>query len=85
MPVLLRDPQQILSQHELPGQRGMTRVVGSAPSNVERLDAAATLFLSDELETARVILRDLLAAIFGAIGDRLKVEIKVPYDAGGLT
>jgi DNA-binding phage protein len=76
------------------------------------LDEAATLFLSDEPETARVILRDLvnatlgfeqlakmtatpskslhrmlspkgnpsmdnLAAIFGAIGSRLKVGLKV--------
>ena len=76
------------------------------------LDEAATLFLSDEPETARVILRDLvnatlgfeqlamltdtpskslhrmlspkgnpsmdnLAAIFGAIGSRLKVDLKV--------
>jgi putative component of toxin-antitoxin plasmid stabilization module/DNA-binding phage protein len=75
------------------------------------LDEAATLFLSDEPETARVILRDLvnatmgfeqlakltdtpskslhrmlspkgnpsmdnLAAIFGAVGDRLKVDLK---------
>lgn len=76
------------------------------------LDEAATLFLSDEPETARLILRDLvnatlgfetlakltdtpskslhrmlspkgnpsmdnLAAIFGAIGNRLKVDLKV--------
>ena len=76
------------------------------------LDEAATLFLSDEPETARLILRDLvnatlgfeqlakltdtpskslhrmlspkgnpsmdnLAAIFGAIGSRLKVDLKV--------
>ncbi len=76
------------------------------------LDEAATLFLSDEPETARVILRDLvnatlgfeqlakmtatpskslhrmlspkgnpsmdnLAAIFGAIGSRLKVGLRV--------
>lgn len=76
------------------------------------LDEAATLFLSDEPETARVILRDLvnatlgfeqlaklthlpskslhrmlssrgnpsmdnLAAIFGAVGSRLKVGLKV--------
>lgn len=76
------------------------------------LDEAATLFLSDEPETARVILRDLvnatlgfeqlakltdtpskslhrmlsptgnpsmdnLAAIFGAVGSRLKVDLKV--------
>jgi len=34
MPVLLRDPEQILSQHELPGHRGMPGVVGSAPSKV---------------------------------------------------
>jgi DNA-binding phage protein len=76
------------------------------------LDEAATLFLNDEPETARVILRDLvnatvgfeklakltdtpskslhrmlsprgnpsmdnLAAIFGAVGSRLKVDLKV--------
>jgi len=76
------------------------------------LDEAATLFLNDEPETARVILRDLvnatvgferlakltdtpskslhrmlsprgnpsmdnLAAIFGAVGARLKVDLKV--------
>ncbi len=76
------------------------------------LDEAATLFLSDEPETARVILRDLvnatlgfeqlakltdtpskslhrmlspagnpsmdnLAAIFGAVGSRLKVDLRV--------
>jgi DNA-binding phage protein len=76
------------------------------------LDEAATLFLSDEPETARLILRDLvnatlgfeqlakltdkrskslqrmlspkgnpsmdnLAAIFGAVGSRLKVGLKV--------
>jgi DNA-binding phage protein len=76
------------------------------------LDEAATLFLNDEPETARVILRDLvnatvgfeqlakltdtpskslhrmlsakgnpsmdnLAAIFGAVGNRLKVDLKV--------
>ncbi len=76
------------------------------------LDEAATLFLKDEPETARLILRDLvnatlgfetlakltdtpskslhrmlsingnpsmdnLAAIFGAIGGRLKVDLKV--------
>ena len=76
------------------------------------LDEAATLFLNDEAETARVILRDLvnatvgfeqlskltdtpskslhrmlsargnpsmdnLAAIFGAVGNRLKVDLKV--------
>ena len=34
VPVLLRDPEQILSQHELPGHRGMPGVVGSAPSRV---------------------------------------------------
>jgi DNA-binding phage protein len=76
------------------------------------LDEAATLFLNDEPETARLILRDLvnatlgfeqladltdtpskslhrmlspkgnpsmdnLAAIFGAVGGRLKVDLKV--------
>ena len=41
MSVLLRDPEQILSQHELPGHRGMPRVIGPAPSNIERLDALA--------------------------------------------
>ena len=76
------------------------------------LDEAATLFLNDEPETARVILRDLvnatvgfeklakltdtpskslhrmlsprgnpsmdnLAAIFGAVGTRLKVDLRV--------
>jgi len=76
------------------------------------LDEAATLFLADEPETARLILRDLvnatlgfeqlakltdlpakslhrmlspkgnpsmdnLAAIFGAVGSRLKVDLKV--------
>jgi DNA-binding phage protein len=76
------------------------------------LDEAATLFLNDEPETARVILRDLvnatvgfeqlakltdtpskslhrmlsakgnpsmdnLAAIFGAVGNRLSVDLKV--------
>jgi DNA-binding phage protein len=76
------------------------------------LDEAATLFLNDDPETARVILRDLvnatvgfeklakltdtpskslhrmlsprgnpsmdnLAAIFGAVGSRLKVDLKV--------
>jgi hypothetical protein len=39
MSALFRDPEQILSQHELPGHRGMARVIGSAPSNIERLDA----------------------------------------------
>jgi hypothetical protein len=33
--VLLRNPEQILAEHELPGHRGMPRMVGSAPSNVE--------------------------------------------------
>jgi CheY-like chemotaxis protein len=41
MSVLLCDPQQILSQHELPGHRGMPRVGGPAPSNIECLDALA--------------------------------------------
>jgi hypothetical protein len=41
MSVLLRDPEQILSQHQLPGDRGMPRVVGPAPSNIERPDALA--------------------------------------------
>src|SRR5450432_2751399 len=41
MAVLLRDPQQILSQHELPGHRGMPRVVGPALPNIECLDALA--------------------------------------------
>ena len=39
--VLLRDPEQILSQYELPGHRGMPRVIGAAPTNIERLDALA--------------------------------------------
>ena len=37
--VLLRDPEQILSEHELPSHRGMARVVGPAPANAERGDA----------------------------------------------
>jgi hypothetical protein len=41
MSVLLRDPQQILPEHELPGHGGMPCVVGPAPSNVESLDALA--------------------------------------------
>ena len=41
MSVLLRDPQQILSQHELPGHRGMPRVVGTAPANIQGLGALA--------------------------------------------
>ncbi len=41
MSVLLRDPQQILSQHELPRHRGMPRVVGPTPSSIERLDTLA--------------------------------------------
>ena len=41
MAVLLRDPEQIFSQHELPCHRGMPGVVGPTPSNVECLDALA--------------------------------------------
>ncbi len=39
--VLLRDPKQIPTQHELPGHRGMARVVGATPLNIERLDGLA--------------------------------------------
>jgi hypothetical protein len=39
--VLLRDPEHVFSEHELPGHRGMPRVIGSAPANTERLDALA--------------------------------------------
>jgi hypothetical protein len=35
MAVLLRDPQQILPQHELPRHGGMPRVLGPAPPNIE--------------------------------------------------
>jgi DNA-binding phage protein len=80
------------------------------------LDEAATLFLNDEPETARIILRDLvnatvgfeqlakltdtpskslhrmlsakgnpsmdnLAAIFGAVGNRLSVDLKVRVES----
>jgi hypothetical protein len=41
MPVLLRDPEQILSEHELPGHGGMPRVIGPAPANMECFDTLA--------------------------------------------
>jgi hypothetical protein len=47
MSVLLRDPEQILSEHELPRHRGITRVIGPTPANRERRDALAPAPASD--------------------------------------
>ena len=75
MPVLLRDPQQILSQHELPGHGGMPRMVGPAPSNIECLDTLAptpagdfrvvdrpSVFEKEEVLMADFAGRDVLSA-----------------------
>jgi hypothetical protein len=43
----------------------ITRVERDAPFAKALLDEAATLFLSDEPETARIILRDLVNAPLG--------------------
>jgi hypothetical protein len=45
--VLLRDPEQILSEHELPRHLGMARVVGRAPANAERGDVLAPAPVGD--------------------------------------
>jgi hypothetical protein len=44
-----------------------------------------TCFSVTNLKQRALFFETLLAAIFGAIGGRLKVRIKIPYDSRGLT
>jgi hypothetical protein len=70
MPVLLRDPQQILSQHELPGYGGMPRVAGPTPANIKRGDALAPAPAGDFRVADRAAVLE-------------EEEVLMPYFAGG--